>query len=622
MESGEVWVAHAFCFFLLLRAMRAHALSPTSLLSSSTNSLCCLCGTTIAPNPSNMCVTCIRSQVDITEGLQKQVRDDGRVFVSSSLSRRGADLQPSHDPHTHTPRPPCLLLSTHTKQQITLLWCPTCGRYLQPPKHWTPAPPESKELLALCLKRVRGLGRVRLVDAGFIWTEPHSRRLKLKLTVQAEVLGGAILQQTTGVEAVVEPHQCIDCTRAATNAAGWTACVQVRQHVGHKRTFLYLEQVILRTRADSSCLAVRDVHGGLDFYFGGRAAATRFVEFVEGAVPARHRGDKQLVSHNVHTSSYRYKYTFSLEIAPICRDDLVCLPPKVSAALGGLGPICLVTRVTAGITLTDPATLREAVLDAGQFWRAPFRPLMGGRALVEYAILDVEPAGPSTKRWALADVQCCRASDLGRPDRVIHTRTHLGAVLRPGDSALGYDTGGAALAEPDLDAALAKGLTMPDAVLVRKSYEEARRRRRAKGERRPWVLKRLATAGAPLPDGDAPMEDEDGVAGAAEGGKGKRGRAAAAAAAAATAAGEADLERFMEDLEEDADLRARVALFRREGAGGEPATAGPTAMSDEDEEDEVPAVPLDELLDDLEALELNEGGGDGRGGDGGAGPSG
>ena len=480
-------------------------------------------------------------------------------------------------------------------------------------------------MLALCLKRIRGLGKVRLVDAGFIWTEPHSRRLKLKLTVQSEVLGGAVLQQTCGIDAVVEPHQCIDCTRAATNAAGWTACVQVRQHVGHKRTFLYLEQVILRTRADSSCMAVRDVHGGLDFYFGGRASATRFVEFVEGAVPARHRSDKQLVSHNIHTTTYRYKYTFSLEIAPICKDDLVCLPAKLSTSLGGLGPVCLVTRVTSGITLTDPATLREAVVDSGVFWRTPFRQMMGGRALVEYTILDAEPAGPATKRWALADVQCCRTTDLGRPDRVLHTRTHLGAVLRPGDTALGYDAGGAALAEPDLDAALAKGLTLPDVVLVRKSYEEARRRRRARGERRPWVLRRLATGGDALPGGEAPMDEEggggEGGGGAGAAPKGRRGRAAAAAAAGEAAGGEADLERFMEEIEEDADLRARVALFKRDAADAAAAAAGhagaapstaPVAMSEEeDEEDAVPAVPLEELLDDLEALGLEDAGGAG-----------
>ena len=62
-----------------------------------------------------MCVNCIRSQVDITEGIQKQV---------------------------------------------TLLWCKECERYLQPPKHWVRAALESKELLTLCIKRLKGLQKV------------------------------------------------------------------------------------------------------------------------------------------------------------------------------------------------------------------------------------------------------------------------------------------------------------------------------------------------------------------------------------------------------------------------------------------------------------------------------
>lgn len=33
---------------------------------------CCECGTPIAPNPANMCVGCIRSRVDITDGIMKQ----------------------------------------------------------------------------------------------------------------------------------------------------------------------------------------------------------------------------------------------------------------------------------------------------------------------------------------------------------------------------------------------------------------------------------------------------------------------------------------------------------------------------------------------------------------------
>ena len=65
------------------------------------------------------------------------------------------------------------------------------------------------------------------MDASFIWTEPHSRRLKVKLTVQGEVLNGAILQQTFVVEYIVETNMCMDCTRAVTNPNQWTACVQV-----------------------------------------------------------------------------------------------------------------------------------------------------------------------------------------------------------------------------------------------------------------------------------------------------------------------------------------------------------------------------------------------------------
>ena len=37
------------------------------------------------------------------------------------------------------------------------------------------------------LKRLKGLNKVKLVDAVFVWTEPHSKRLKVKVTVQQEV---------------------------------------------------------------------------------------------------------------------------------------------------------------------------------------------------------------------------------------------------------------------------------------------------------------------------------------------------------------------------------------------------------------------------------------------------
>lgn len=168
------------------------------------NVLCCMCGILIPPNAANMCVKCLRSQVDISEGLQKR---------------------------------------------LAILHCPDCGRYLQPPKTWVKAELESKELLTFCIKRLKNLNKVRLVHAEFVWTEPHSKRIKLKLRVQKEVMNGAILEQAYVVEYVQQEQLCEVCSRVQANPDQWEASVQVRQNVAHRQTFFRLEQLILKDDA-------------------------------------------------------------------------------------------------------------------------------------------------------------------------------------------------------------------------------------------------------------------------------------------------------------------------------------------------------------------------------------
>jgi NMD protein affecting ribosome stability and mRNA decay len=72
-------------------------------------------------------------------------------------------------------------------KQAAVNWCKGCSRYLSPPTQWVICDMESRELLAICLRKLKGLNKVRLIDAGFIWTEPHSKRLRVKLTIQKEV---------------------------------------------------------------------------------------------------------------------------------------------------------------------------------------------------------------------------------------------------------------------------------------------------------------------------------------------------------------------------------------------------------------------------------------------------
>lgn len=71
---------------------------------------------------------------------------------------------------------------------------------------------------------------MRLIDAGFVWTEPHSKRLKVKLTIQKEVQSGTVLQQVFIVDFVVQGQMCTDCHRVEAKDY-WRAVVQVRQKV-------------------------------------------------------------------------------------------------------------------------------------------------------------------------------------------------------------------------------------------------------------------------------------------------------------------------------------------------------------------------------------------------------
>ena len=43
--------------------------------------------------------------------------------------------------------------------------------------------------MALCLKKLKNLAKVKLIDASFLWTEPHSKRIKVKLAIQVISFG-------------------------------------------------------------------------------------------------------------------------------------------------------------------------------------------------------------------------------------------------------------------------------------------------------------------------------------------------------------------------------------------------------------------------------------------------
>lgn len=500
--------------------------------------LCCLCGIPITANPSNMCVNCIRGQVDITENIPKQA---------------------------------------------TIHYCKQCARYLQPPKHWVAAELESKELLALCLKRLKGLNKVKLIDAGFRWTEPHSRRIHVRLLVQKEVFNNTILQQEFVVEFVVEYQQCDMCKREAADIDEWQAVVQVRQKVAHKRTFLYLEQLIIRHNAQEDAVGIKVHPDGLDFYFNQRSHALRFSSFLSHVVPTRSKQADHLVSHDINSNLFRYKYTFSVEILPLCKDDLICLPPKLATLLGGIGPIVLVAKVSSTVTLLDPFTLQTADLSPQQYWKYSFPPIMSFKQGKEFTILDVEKSDEQNGKWRLADATVMRSVDYGVNDNTHFIRTHLGNFLNAGSLAKGYDIGNAVFNENLLSGH--KRLELPDFILFKKTFAI-----RNRSKRRAWRLKRLN------------MELDESVVDTAN-------RRSALDPIGRMAA---EQEEFMQDLEQDEELRSGLNIYKDptkqitkkmdgmdlDGRSKAPEPSNNTDTDDYEDED-YPEVPVEELLEGL-----------------------
>lgn len=84
--------------------------------------------------------------------------------------------------------------------------------------------------------------------------------LKVKLTVHGEVLGGAVLQQVFIVEYTVANQMCTDCHRTEAKDY-WKCLVQIRQRCDNKKSFFYLEQLILKHKAHENTLGIKPVHG-------------------------------------------------------------------------------------------------------------------------------------------------------------------------------------------------------------------------------------------------------------------------------------------------------------------------------------------------------------------------
>jgi len=299
--------------------------------------------------------------------------------------------------------------------------------------------------------------------------------------------------------------------------------------------------------------------GGIDFYYGQPQDSRRFVEFLQAVVPCRYETSKKLVSHDIRSNIFNYKTSFSVEIAPICKDDVVCLPPKLSAAFGNIGQIIVCLRVTTAIHLINPNTLQLAEVSSMQYWKQPFSSISTSKQYQEYLVMQVDfvpqseihrnsSTGAVSNKHVLADVWVCRANDMSADQ--IHCKSHLGHLLQPGDTVLGFDLNNSNVNSYELDKIAPE--RRPDVILVKKLYADKSFRNR----QRKWRLMRL--------ERDAAMSANS---------------------------QERDYTDFMEDLEEDEALRLNVNIYKD------------TRKVNVEADPDTPQISLEEMLDELNISE-------------------
>ena len=123
-----------------------------------------------------------------------------------------------------------------------------------------------------------------------------------------------------------------------------------------------------------------------------------------------------------------------------------------------MDPLCLCYKVSNLLCFINPFTLQRAEINVEKFNNAPFRSIMTSKQMVEYTVLEVSynpqhltaEAPASKRRFQLEEVTVCRTDRMGDDNAIVVTNTHLGALLKEGDTVLGYDLSTAVFNDDDL----------------------------------------------------------------------------------------------------------------------------------------------------------------------------
>jgi nonsense-mediated mRNA decay protein 3 len=164
---------------------------------------------------------------------------------------------------------------------------------------------------------------------------------------------------------------------------------------------------------------------------------------------------------------------------------------------------------------------------------------------------------------------------MGTNDTTYYCRTHLGGILHVGDSVMGYLLSNTNFNNEVFDVLEQSNKyanQIPDVVLVKKFYQRAKKNK----NKRNWRVKRMGREESEmLPR----KQDQEKM--------------------------ERDFEMFLQDVEEDPELRATMALYKAQQEQQQ-READAMETEDEAEDDQGLTIPMEQLLDDFEDMTMKD----------------
>jgi nonsense-mediated mRNA decay protein 3 len=354
--------------------------------------LCCICGTSIVPNEAAMCMTCLKLQY-----------------------------------HSEIPK----------SYELELTQCSKCGKWHHRQSQWLPYDMETPELLSFCIKKIpffhnNANNSIKITDSNWIWTEPHSKRLKLYINYEHKLEDYQSLAISNQIQAeyVIKNKQCMTCIYE-NNDHTWNAMIQLRSFTSSSsissmisantlstsvmnshtvsKIFYQIETLLIQSKmyqiiSDIETLSMSSnkssgsgqsqqkshanaISNGLNLFFRQKNQAEKVMSFLQEYFPFIIKKSKKIISANQQSSTSRSEHIILMELLPVNRNDLLLIPKQVH----GKNELMIINKLSSIIHCLNPLTLATYDINITKYCQYPFQTILNEKYLVPFVVLDIIP---------------------------------------------------------------------------------------------------------------------------------------------------------------------------------------------------------------------------------------